>query len=208
MSVENAPKLASDSKMLNAISRATQDAAIYTSDARALSQTPFVPPPTQIEQFRQAVLTLRSNETQEGVAQLAQQGRIHEAADPKERATALARNYAANPDGPLPWRSSPTERDRLTTAIRAELKTEGIVAEQGSTLSVLRPRSNQSEYGRTIAETYQPGDVIRYRFAQEKLGIERNSTAQVVSVDPSHNRLPVELPHGREATYDPERHEG
>ncbi len=209
VSVENAPKLTSDSKMFNAISRATQDAAIYTSDARAFNQTPFLPPPTQIEQLRQAVLTLRSNETQEGVVQLARQGRIHETADPKERATALARNYAtANPDGTIAVAFETAERDRLTAAIRAELKTEGIIAEQGSTLSVLRPRSNQSEYGRTVAETYQPGDVIRYRFAQEKLGIEKNSTAQVVSVDPSHNRLTVKLPNGREATYNPEKTRG
>jgi len=208
VSVENPRKLTSDSKMFHAISRATQDAAIYTSDTRSLSQTPFVPPPTQIEQLRQAVLTLRSNGTQEGVTQLARQGRIHETADPKERATALARNYAANPDGTIAVAFEAAERDRLTAAIRAELKTEGIVAEQGSTLSVLRPRSDQSEHGRTIAETYQPGDVIRYRFAQEKLGIEKNSTAQVVSVDPLHNRLTVELPNGRETTYNPEKTRG
>jgi len=36
VSVENAPKLASDSKMFNAISRATQDAAKLWSDSEEL----------------------------------------------------------------------------------------------------------------------------------------------------------------------------
>ena len=61
--------------------------------------------------------------------------------DPEERAASLARNFfAANPDGTIAYADRPEERNRLTAAIRAELKTEGIVAPNEYTLATVRPR--------------------------------------------------------------------
>jgi len=211
VSVATAPQLTSESKMFQAISAAKQDAAIYTSDASTLSRAPVLAPPrppTEIEQLKEAVSTLGKNETRAGVEMLDRQGRVHEHRDPDERAASLARNFAANPDGAIAFADRPEERDRLTAAIRAELKSEGIVAQGEHTLATARPRLDLTGDDKRDVRMYEVGNIIHYRVGKEKLGIPKDSTAHVVAINRDANRLTVERPDGKRVSYNPNPYQG
>ncbi len=211
VSVANAPQLTGESKIFQSLSAAKQDAAIYTSDASTLSRAPVLPPPrppTKIEQLREAVATLGQNETRAGVEMLDRQGRIEVHRDPEERAASLARNFAANPDGTIAYADRSEERDRLTAAIRAELKTEGIVAQNEHALVTARPRLDLTGDDKRDVRMYEVGNLIHYRVGNEKLGIARDSTAQVVAINREANRLTVERPDGQRLSYNPNPYQG
>ena len=84
-----------------AISRASHDARVYTNNAEelgaalsqdvsktsALGRRSYEPyQPTPQEKLREAVEALGRNDTERGVSQLREQGRIHEYADPNHKA--------------------------------------------------------------------------------------------------------------------------
>jgi len=211
VSVATAPQLTGESKIFQALSAARQDAAIYTADASTLRRAPVLPPPrppTEIEQLRQAVSTLGRNETRAGVEMLDRQGRVHEHRDPGERAASLARNFAANPDGTIAFADRPEERGRLTAAIRAALKSEGIVAQGEHTLATARPRLDLTGDDKRDVRMYEVGNLIHYRVGNEKLGIPKDSTAHVVAINGDANRLTVERPDGKRVSYNPNPYQG
>jgi len=211
VSIKTAPQLTSESKVYNALSAAKQDAVIYTADAGALSRAPVLAspkPPTEIEQLRATVATLGKNETRAGVEMLDGQGRVHEHRDSGERAASLARNFAANPDGAIAFADRPEERDRLTSAIRAALKTEGIVSQQEQALLTSRPRMDLTGDDKRDVRMYELGNVIHYRVGNEKLGIEKNSTAQVTAINRKSNRITVQRADGKSVSYNPNPYQG
>ena len=211
ISIANAPQLTGESKLFQSLSAAKQDAAIYTSDATTLSRAPVLPPPrppTEIEQLKEAVSTLGKNETRAGVEMLDRQGRIEVHRDAGERAASLARNFATNPDGTIAYADRPEERDRLTAAIRTELKSEGIVAPQEHTVITARPRLDLTGDDKRDVRMYEVGNLIHYQVGNEKLGIARDSTAQVVAISREANRLTVERPDGQRVSYNPNPYHG
>ena len=139
---------------------------------------------------------------------LDRQGRIEVHRDPEERAASLARNFAATPDGTIAYADRPEERNRLTAAIRAELKTEGIVAPNEYTLATVRPRLDMTGDDKRDVRMYEVGNLIHYRVGNEKLGIARDSTAQVVAINREANRLTVERPDGQRVSYNPNPYQG
>lgn len=155
-----------------------------------------------------AVEHLSRGETAEGIALLEQQGRVTEIADSKKRIAAIARNYAANPNGTIVVSPDNASRRQINQAVRVELQTHGLVQPEDRTFRVLTPRSDMTGADRTWAARYEVGDVLHYQRGSKDLGIEKQSYAAVVAVQPEDNLLTVQKSDGSRVTYDPARLHG
>ena len=155
-----------------------------------------------------AVEHLARNETEVGIKMLAEQGRITELANPRERVEAIARDYAADPENTIIVSPDNRSRQQINDAVRAELLRTGALAEDGQTFSTLAHRSDMTGADRTWAARYTVGNVLQYTTGSRAEGIERDSFATVQSVDARANTLTVELDNGASVTYDPRRLRG
>ncbi len=159
-------------------------------------------------ELRRAVELLANNETEKGVALLSEQGRVTEIAGANERIAAIARDYAAQPENTLIVSPDNRSRRQINEAVRAELRRNGMLAEDGHELRVLDHRSDMTGADRTWAARYSAGDVLHYHTGSKTEGIERNSFARVREVDARANTLTVELDNGASVSYDPRRLRG
>ncbi|MEI9977676.1 MAG: MobF family relaxase [Edaphobacter sp.] len=155
-----------------------------------------------------AVEHLSRGEVAESIALLEQQGRITEIADPQKRIAAIARSYATSPDNTIVVSPDNASRRAINQAVRAELQTLGVVQADDHALRVLAPRSDMTGADRTWAARYDVGDVLRYQRGSKDLGIEKQSYAQVVAIQPKDNLLTVQKPDGEHITYNPARLHG
>jgi len=156
----------------------------------------------------QAVEYLSRGEIGAAVALLEQQGRVKEIPDPQKRVAAIARNYADSPDNTIVVSPDNASRRQINQAVRAELQMRGVVQSDDHAFRVLVARSDMTGADRSWAARYQPGDILRYQRGSKELGIEKQSYATVVAVQPKHNLLTVEKLDGTHATYDPARLHG
>jgi ATP-dependent exoDNAse (exonuclease V) alpha subunit len=152
-----------------------------------------------------AVQHLASNETEMGIALLAQQGRVTELANASERIAAIARDYAARPENTLIVSPDNRSRQQINEAVRGELLKAGPLAEDGRQFLTLSHRSDMTGPDRTWAAMYRPSDVVQYERGSKAQGIERGSFGVVRSSDAATNRLTVEFSHGSSVEYDPKR---
>jgi len=159
-------------------------------------------------ELRHAVELLANNETENGVALLAEQGRVTEIAGAEERIAAIAKDYAAQPENTLIVSPDNRSRRQINEAVRAELQRNGTLAADGHELRTLDHRSDMTGADRTWAARYNAGDMLHYHTGSKALGIERNSFARVREVDARANLLTVELENGASFTYDPRRLHG
>jgi conjugative relaxase-like TrwC/TraI family protein len=155
-----------------------------------------------------AVQHLANNQTVRGIAMLAEQGRVTEIPNGPDRITAIARDYAANPDHTIIVSPDNRSRQQINEAVRTELRKGGGLAEYGQKLRTLIHRSDMTGADRTWASRYNAGDVLQYNTGSKSEGIERGSFATVQSVDPRANILTVSLEGGSTITYDPRRLKG
>jgi conjugative relaxase-like TrwC/TraI family protein len=159
-------------------------------------------------ELRRAVELLANNETEKGIALLAEQGRVTEIAGANERIAAIARDYAARPENTIIVSPDNRSRRQINEAVRAELRRNGTLAADGHELRVLDHRSDMTGTDRTWAARYNVGEVLHYHTGSKAEGIERNSYARVQDVDARANTLTVELENGASVTYDPRRLRG
>jgi len=159
-------------------------------------------------ELRRAVEHLSRGEVTEGITLLEQQGRVTEIADPQKRIAAIALSYADSPDNTLVVSPDNASRRAINQAVRAELQTLGVVQTEDHAFRVLATRSDMTGADRTWAARYDVGDVLRYQRGSKDLGIEKQSYAQVVAVEPKENLLTVEKPDGEHVTYNPARLHG
>jgi len=148
---------------------------------------------------------LATGETEKGVELLAQQGRVTEVKNAVDRITAIARDYAAQPENTVVVSPDNRSRQQINEAIRAELQSTGQLSRDSLAFQTLAHRSDLTGAGRTWAALYNPGDVIRYESGSNALGFERNSEARVVGVDARTNTLTVQKQDGEQVSYDPKR---
>lgn len=190
-----------------AVSRASHDARLYTNNAEELGKALSTEvskssalgrkhhqayQPTPAERLKDAVETLGKNQTERGVAMLREQGRIHEYVDPNHRLAALSTDFAKGPVRSVVVSPDPNERKELTTLIRQEL---GRADAPSSPILVEKGGS------RLRAESYTPGDLIRYKAGDEKLGIAPDSTATVREVTAKNNVITVDTAAGEQVSY-------
>jgi conjugative relaxase-like TrwC/TraI family protein len=159
-------------------------------------------------ELRRAVELLANNETEKGVALLAEQGRVTEIAGANERIAAIARDYAAQPENTIIVSPDNRSRRQINEAVRSELLRNGMLEADGHELRVLDHRSDMTGADRTWTTRYNVGDVLHYHTGSTTEGIERNSFARVREVDARANMLTVELDNGVSVTYDPRRLRG
>jgi conjugative relaxase-like TrwC/TraI family protein len=159
-------------------------------------------------ELKAAVERLALGEVAAGVDMLQRQGRVTEISDPAKRIRAIARDYAAKPDGTLIVSPDNASRREINDAVRHELQGRGIVNPQDHRLRVLTPRQELTGPERQWASRYQVDDVIRYARGSKESSIERGSYAHVVAVNPVENLLTVQKQDGDIATYDPKRLRG
>ncbi len=190
-----------------AVSRASHDARIYTNNAdelgkalsRDVSKTSALGrkhheayQPTPAERLKDAIETLGKNDTERGVAMLREQGRIHEYADPNHRLAAMSTDFAKGPARSIVVSPDPEERKDLTSLIRQEL---------GRERAPSSPILVEKNGSRLRAESYAPGDLIRYKAGDEKLGIAPDSTATVREVGVKNNLITVDTAAGEQVSY-------
>jgi conjugative relaxase-like TrwC/TraI family protein len=153
-----------------------------------------------------AVEKLSKNETAVGIAMLQDQGRIRQIEDRTERITAIAKDFAAQPEHSIVISPDNASRRDINRAVRVELQDNGLVSRDNQLLPTLIPRSELTGADRQWAARYSEGDVVHYNRGSKEL--ERGSYATVVRVDSDANRLTVRREDGSEITYDPKRLQG
>ncbi|WP_420236286.1 MobF family relaxase [Telmatobacter bradus] len=159
-------------------------------------------------ELRRAVELLAANDTEKGVALLAEQGRVTEIAGTNERITAIAKDYAAQPENTIIVSPDNRSRRQINEAVRAELLLNGTLGTDGYEVRVLDHRSDMTGADRTWAARYNIDDVLHYHTGSKAEGIARNSFARVQDVDARANTLTVELENGSSVSYDPRRLRG
>jgi conjugative relaxase-like TrwC/TraI family protein len=155
-----------------------------------------------------AVEHLARSETQAGITMLQSQGRITEVPNPQERIAAIAKDYAANPQGTLIVSPDNASRREINQAVRMELQARGVLGKENVSVPVLVARNDMSGADRAWAASYNPGDTVQYVRGSKHLGVEKNSYATVVATDPKSNMLTIQKAGGQRLSYDPMRLRG
>ena len=194
-----------------AISRASDDARVYTNNAETLGQrlatdiskTAAVDfrPSSCTTEVQQIVAAFRANDPATGTAKLQEQGRVHEYANPEHRMAAVALAYTAQEDRAVVIAPDAGERRELTQLIRDELRQLGRLASESRSVPILV----EQHFGNfRLAANYAPGDKMHYRSGSPaKHGIANNSTATVRLVDARANTLTVETRDSNDISYNP-----
>ena len=194
-----------------AISRASDDARIYTNDATTLAQrlatevsktaaVDFRQLPSSTAEVRQLSELLKTKQPLDAAELLREQGRVREYADPSHRLAAVALDYTAQPARTVIIAPDRAERDELTQLIRADLRAEGKLASESRSVPILIERQLAN---RGVAAHYAPGDLIQYRTGNAAEGIAADSSARVLAVDAGKNLLTIETRDGDQIAYDP-----
>jgi ATP-dependent exoDNAse (exonuclease V) alpha subunit len=155
------------------------------------------------EGLRQVVEAMAAGRIIEGIDLLTIQNRIHSMEDRQERFQAIARAYAASPDGTLIVSPDNRSRKDLNAAIRGELREAGQLGPDAYQIAILISRQDVTGEDRGVASSYHVGDSVRYLRGSEALGIEPKSYATVINVDSDWNQVTVRKGDGHILTYDP-----
>jgi conjugative relaxase-like TrwC/TraI family protein len=158
--------------------------------------------------LKQVVEQLAHGEVRAGVANLEQQGRVHEIPARSDRIAAIAREYVQAPGGTLVISPDNRSRTEINQRIHTELQGQGIVSMREHQVTTLVARQDMTGADRTWAQRYQLNDVLRYSRTSKETGIEKGEYTRVTDIDARSNLLTVLRVDGSERTYDPRRHTG
>jgi hypothetical protein len=194
-----------------AISRASEDARIYTNDTTTLgrrlssdlSKTAAIETSHKVEPtaLKQVVSALRQHDLRAATSILQRDGKVHEYASADHRLAAVARAYGAASERTVVFAPDAAERRELTTLIRDDLRQRGVLSQERHSLSILVERPLKKARSAT---SYLPGDQIHYKTGSPtEHGIAHHSVAQVISVEPKANRLLVTTLDGTDVSYNP-----
>jgi conjugative relaxase-like TrwC/TraI family protein len=159
-------------------------------------------------ELKEAVEQLARGDVHGAVANLDEQGRVHEIVVREERLGAIAREYAREPQGTLVISPDNESRRELNTLIHREMQARGDVNPEEHKLRVLDSRNEMTGADRQWAAQYGEGDLVRYTRGSKVLGIEPGEYARVASVDARENRITIEREDETQQTYDPRRLSG
>jgi len=159
-------------------------------------------------ELKEAVEQLARGDVHGAVANLDQQGRVHEIVVREERLGAIAREYAREPQGTLVISPDNESRRELNTLIHRQMQAHGDVNPEEHKLRVLDSRHEMTGADRQWAAEYEEGDLVRYTRGSKVLGIDPGEYARVDRVDARENRITVERENGVQQTYDPRRLSG
>ena len=182
-----------------AISRASEDARIYTNNAETLGQR------LATDVTKTAALDFAARVEQPPAPEVSKASRpvqVHEYNNQDSRLAAVAADYAARPEKSVMVVPNRAEREELTQLARADLYAQGKLGREAFAVPVLVEKNAESKMR---VESYAPGDKIQYKTGSPSLaGIPHDSQATVVSTKPKGNLLTVQLDTTREdVTYNP-----
>jgi conjugative relaxase-like TrwC/TraI family protein len=155
--------------------------------------------------LKEAVEQLARGDVLGAIETLDQQGRVHEVVNREERLSAIAREYAREPQGTLVISPDNESRRELNALIHREMQQCGDVSQREHKLRVLDSRQEMTGADRQWAGQYEEGDVVRYTRGSKVLGIEPGAYACVEQVDARENRITIDRENGQHQTYDPRR---
>lgn len=155
--------------------------------------------------LKAAVEMLASGQVSDALVALQRQGRVREIPDVEERTRTIAKSYVDSPEKTLIVSPDNASRRELNAAVRLELKSNGTVAPEDHSVSVLVQRQEMTGAERSWASRYEISDVIRYARGSKGLGIEAGEYGMVVGVNSASNLLTVEKSTGEMINYDPRR---
>ena len=158
--------------------------------------------------LKEAVEQLARGDVREAIENLDQQGRVHQIEDRDARLTAIAEEYARQPEGTLVISPDNESRRALNELIHAEMQERGTVGQDEHKLKVLDTRQDMTGADRAWATQYEPGDVVRYSKGSKTLNIEAGEYARVADVDRKQNQVTVKRENGERISYDPRRLQG
>ena len=182
-----------------AISRASQDARIYTNDAETLGAR------LATDVTKTAALDFTTKVEKAEVVQPPKAPKVvqvHEYNNADSRLAAVASEYVSRPERSVIFAPDRTEREELTQLIRADLYAQGKLGRDAQAVPVLVEKDTGSKMR---VESYEPGDKIHYKTGSPSLhGIPHDSEATVISTKPRGNVLSVQLDATREEiSYNP-----
>ncbi len=160
------------------------------------------------EGLRQVVEAMAAGKILEGVDLLTSQNRVHSVEHRQERFEAIARTYAAAPEGTLVISPDNKSRQEINTAIRSQLRETGQLPDDAYRVPILINRQDVTGEDRGVASSYHIGDSVRYLRGSESLGLAPKTYATVISVNSEQNEITVRKPDGHTVTYDPSRLKG
>jgi conjugative relaxase-like TrwC/TraI family protein len=158
--------------------------------------------------LKEAVEQLARGDVREAIENLDGQGRVHQIEDRDARLTAIAEEYARQPEGTLVISPDNESRRALNELIHSEMQECGQVSQAEHKVTVLDARQEMTGADRAWATQYEEGDIVRYARGSKTLGIEAGEYARVADVDRKQNQITVERDNGSEVTYDPRRLQG
>ena len=162
-----------------AISRASEDARIYTNDAATLGQRLA----TDVTKTAALEFTARAEGSEAAQSAKAPKPiQIHEYNNSDSRLAAVASEYASRPQHSVIVAPDRAEREELTQLVRADLYARGKLGRETQAVAVLIEKEMGSKMR---VESYLPGDRIQYKTGSPGLdGIPHDSQATVISTTP------------------------
>lgn len=158
--------------------------------------------------LKEVVKAMAQGRIADGVKLLDDQGRITEVEHRGKRFEAIAKAYAADPEGTLVVSPDNNSRSEINGAIRREMKDQGKIGEDVAKVRILVPRQDITSADRAVAGAYEIGDVVLFRHGSKKIGIKSKEYVAVIGVDRDANEIKVKMTDGRVLKYNPERLKG
>ncbi|MGC2656516.1 MAG: MobF family relaxase [Bryobacteraceae bacterium] len=159
-------------------------------------------------ELKAAVQDLARGDIKGGLNKLNEQDRVREIENRTKRFEAISLEYAKNPQTTLVISPDNASRQDLNRIIREQLQEQGSVAKEAFVQPVLVNRQDVTGADRKRAESYRPGDIVRFERDSKTLEIEKKTYATVVQNSRDTNQITIQLADGREKTYDPKRFYG
>jgi conjugative relaxase-like TrwC/TraI family protein len=160
------------------------------------------------EALKSVVEQLSRGEIHRALWHLDRQGRVHELPARDHRYTAIARAYAAHPEGTLVVSPDNASRQQINDVIHRTLQASGHVQRHQHVVRVLVGRQDLTGADRQWAKQYEPGDLVRYTTGSKRLQIRSGDYARVERVRREENVVTVRRQNGDVVSYDPRRLHG
>ena len=157
--------------------------------------------------LREAVELAAKGEIDRALTLLKKHNRIREIQNPDVRYKSIAHEYvAAHEAGERVLVVSPAndERRQLNSAIRELLMRRYHISAEGKE-QVIFVNRDLTTAQRLRVQSYQVGDVVRYRRGSLRLGLGKSTYARVERTDSALNRITVRTEDGRAVEYNPAR---
>ena len=161
------------------------------------------------ERLKAVCEQVRDGQTREAVETLAKAGFVDEIEHPAWRHERIAEEYLKAPERTLVVSPDNESRQELNALIRERLQDAGKLSTREYSATIYRPVQDVKAEDRKIADSYQPGFILKFSRDNRRLGWKKGGYAEVVesSRDLANGNNIVTIKHsdGRMQSYDPAR---